>query len=158
MTGRICRTRRKSHSSEAGQAGAEILFFALILFTAMILVVVNAWATVDTKFMVTAAARQATRAYVEQSQAGAAAFAARKASDDVYMSYGANRQNELPIEINATFGRCERVSVRASYQIPALRLPFGVSIGTRVVASTHSELVDPFRSGIDSEVGGDCAA
>lgn len=150
--------RHEWNSGEAGQAGAEILFFALIIFTAMVLLVVNAWATVDTKFMVTAAAREATRAYVEQSDGVAAAAAARQASDSVFTSYGAKRQNELPLEIDATFGRCERVSVRASYQIPALRLPLGVTIGKRVVASTHSELVDPFRSGIDSEVGGACAA
>ncbi len=143
---------------ESGQAGAEILFFALIVFSAMILVVVNAWGTVDTKFMVTTVAREATRAYVEQSDGASASSAARTASDNVFASYEAKRFRDHPIEIDATFGRCERVTIRASYSIPALRLPFGVSIGTRTVSSAHSELVDTYRSGLDTEVGGDCVA
>jgi hypothetical protein len=145
--------------TESGQAGAEILFFACVVFTALTLIIVNTWATVDAKFMVTAAAREATRAYVESEGPSSARSDAQAASARVVASYSAHVDRAQAIEITGRFARCQRVTIRASYKLPALQIPlFGVSIGSRVVSSTHSEIVDPYRSGLADGVGGECLA
>jgi hypothetical protein len=150
---------RSNDRSESGQAGAEILFFACLVFTALTLIIVNAWATVDAKFMVTAAAREATRAYVESESEGAAKSNAQAASDRVVASFSAHEERQQPIVVAGHFGRCQRVTIQASFEIPALQIPlFGVSIGRRTVSSTHSEVVDPYRSGLAEGVGGECLA
>ena len=146
------RTRR-----ESGQAGGEILFFSAILITAMLLVIVNAWATINAKFMVTAAAREASRAYVESISETDATANAESAAASVYGSYRANTARTKPIEITGEFGRCERITISARYQMPAMTIPFfSISFGSRTVSSAHSEIVDPYRSGLENEVGGDC--
>jgi hypothetical protein len=143
--------------NENGQAGAEILFFSVVMFSALTLVVINTWATIDAKFMVTAAAREATRSFVEAESASAATSAANAAAVRVIEGYGAKTNGQPPLSITGSFGRCQRVAIRSSYRIPALKIPFfGITIGTRTVGSTHSEIVDPYRSGISGEVDGEC--
>ena len=46
--------------------------------------------------------------------------------------------------------RCVRVTYEVVYEVPALSLPFIGGYGSAPfrVRSTHSEIVDPFRSGI----------
>src|SRR5919202_3284931 len=71
---------------EAGQlAGGEALPFGVLVFVFGVLLIANAWAVVDAKLAVSAAAREATRAYVEAPPGGdamaAADAAAREAVD-----------------------------------------------------------------------------
>ena len=49
-----------------------------------------------------------------------------------------------------SLSRCERATFEAEYEVPALSLPFigGYGRAPFQVRSTHSELVDPFRSGL----------
>ncbi len=135
---------------EAGQlAGGEALPFGILVFVVGVLVVANAWAVVDAKLAVSAAAREATRAYVEAPPGGdpiAAADAAARAAVD-----GAGRDPvrlELtPLE--ATFTRCAEVRFEARYQVPALTIPLIGGFGQGFVArATHAEIVDPYRSGV----------
>ena len=57
---------------EAGQAGGlEGIAFGLLIFVLGTLLIANAWAVVDTKLAVTAAAREAARAFVEADDAPA---------------------------------------------------------------------------------------
>lgn len=52
--------------------------------------------------------------------------------------------------------RCNPITVRVTLSVPTLRVPFvGGFGGTWDVASSHTELVDPFRSGLAGN--GDCA-
>ena len=53
----------------------------------------------------------------------------------------------------ATLERCSRVTFEAEYEVPALSLPFigGYGRAPFRVRSAHSELVDPFRSGVPGE-------
>jgi hypothetical protein len=142
---------------ELGQAGAEILFFSVVMFSALTLVVINTWATIDAKFMVTAAAREATRSFVEAESASSAATEANAAAARVIAGYGGSAKGQPLLTITGSFGRCQRVAIRSSYEIPALTIPFfGITIGKRTVGSTHSEIVDPYRSGLRGEVQGEC--
>jgi hypothetical protein len=51
--------------------------------------------------------------------------------------------------------RCARATFVVSYEIPAISIPFVGGFGGAPfrVRSTHSELVDPFRSGLPGDAG-----
>jgi hypothetical protein len=129
--------------------GFEGLLFGLLLFVVGTLLVATAWATVDTKFAVDAAARQAVRTYVEAPNAEAAGPEAGDAAVAALAGYGRSRA-EAGIKLMAGgFTRCDRVTIQVSEPAPVLILPWigRVGSGERVTAE-HSELVDPFRSGL----------
>jgi hypothetical protein len=115
---------------------------------------------VDAKFAVDAAAREAARYVVEAAgsdrhpsdvRAGAEAVALRTIED-----HGRRRSPTVQVRPeHALLERCERIQVTVATEVPAIRLPFfgGFGDGFDVVA-THSELVDPTRSGLDGRA--DC--
>lgn len=135
-------------------AGIEVLPFGLLVFLAGTLLVLNIWGVVDAKYAADAAAREATRFVVEsvrldrdpaEVRAGARAVAARTFS-------GHGRAGRPDVRIHPEDGslrRCDRIRVTVASRVPAIRIPFvgGFGNGFHVVA-THSELVDPLRSGV----------
>ncbi len=146
----------RCHRDESGQvAGIEALPFGLLTFVVGALFVANAWAVIDAKMAVSAAAREATRAFVEApadaDPLGLADAAARSAID------GAGRdpsQLELT-QLEGTFARCETVRFEASYQIPAIRVPWIGGFGSGFTATArHAEVVDPYRTGVPRTVSG----
>jgi hypothetical protein len=145
---------------ERGQvAGIEALPFGLLLFVAGALLVVNIWSVVDTKFAAGAAAREATRYLVESAgtdRAGrdleaAAGVIARATLED----HGLRRAVVVEVRpATATFTRCRRIRVTIRTTVPAVRLPFVGGFGGPIdVVSTHSEIVDPTRSGVAGPAG-----
>ena len=69
---------------DVGQvAGIESIPFGLLVLIVGILLVAHTWAVVDAKFVATAAAREATRAYVESTEPDAAEAARRAAAEAV---------------------------------------------------------------------------
>jgi hypothetical protein len=140
---------------EAGQlAGAEALPFGILVFIVGVLLVANAWAVVDAKLAVSAAAREATRAYVESPPEGdplaAADAAARQAVEGVGRDPGRLQLTAL----EAAFTRCAEVRFEARYSVPALTIPLigGLGEGFTAVAA-HAEIVDPYRSGVPRGAG-----
>jgi hypothetical protein len=147
-----------SSRTESGQAGAEILFFTFVILLSLTLVIVNAWAVIDAKFMVTASAREGARSYVESVDQDTARADALQSSDAAIVRAGGRLDRREDTEIEGVFERCGRVTVTVHYRIPSVRVPaLGFSLGTREVSSSHSEIVDPYRSGLAGEVRGDCA-
>jgi hypothetical protein len=142
-------------SGDRGQVGGiEALPFGLLIFVLGSLLITNAWAVVDAKFATDAAARQAARTFVEgtdEDRAFAAADAAARAAIDGH-GRDPSRARVAPV---GTFGleRCERATFEAVYDVPALSIPLIGGFGTApfTVRSTHSEVVDPFRSGLDGQ-------
>ena len=144
--------------------GVEALPFGLLVFVVGTLLVANAWAVVDAKFAVDAAARQATRTYVEAEVDGAggadgARTAEAAAVDAGLAALGAHGRDPAEARVALTdleavggqsgFTRCARASFTAAYEVPALTLPWIGGFGDGIdVTSTHSELVDPYRSGV----------
>ena len=60
--------------------------------------------------------------------------------------------------LEAVFARCETVRYEASYQIPAVKVPWVGGFGAGFTATArHAEVVDPYRSGVPRTVNG-CAA
>ena len=143
--------------NETGQAGSEILFFAFVILLSMTLVVANAWAVIDAKFMVTVAAREGARSFVKAANADEGLAGALSSVDASIEREGGRLGRRIPTDVVGQFGRCERVVVTVGYKIPSVQVPvLGYTFGTRKVSATHSEVVDPYRSGLDGEVGGEC--
>jgi hypothetical protein len=137
---------------DAGQVGGiEALPFGLLVFVVGALLIANAWAVVDAKFATDAAARQAVRTFVEGTDTPSAQRDAIDAGLAAIEGHGRDpgRATVEPVG-EAVLQRCERVTFAAEYEVPALSLPFIGGYGTAPfrVCSTHSELVDPFRSGV----------
>lgn len=145
MRARRCRGDR-------GQVGGiEALPFGLLIFVVGTLLIANAWAVVDAKFATDAAARQAVRTFVEADDSDAATADARTAGLAAIDAHGRDPGRAIVQPVgDPQLVRCERVTFEAVYEVPALSLPFigGYGRAPFRVRSTHSELVDPFRSGV----------
>ena len=140
-------------NDESGAIGGlEGLAFGVLLFAFGTLMVVNAWAVVDGKMVASAAAREATRSFVESADERAATIAAENAALRVANS---RREAHTSVEVtplsNAGFGRCESVTATVRIDVPRVSLPLigGVG-GVFPVSSSHTEVIDPYRSGLTS--------
>jgi hypothetical protein len=146
----VSRIRWRDDRGQVG--GIEVLPFGVLVFVIGSLVVTSAWAVVDAKLMVDAAAREAVRAYVEAPDEPAAEAAATRAADETVTGYG-RRADRLALAMDheggQPFARCVRVTVDARYPVPAVRLPWiGGVAGSVTVHARHTERIDPFRSGL----------
>jgi hypothetical protein len=139
---------------EAGQVGGiEALPFGVLIFVLGSILIANAWAVVDAKFATDAAAREAARAFVEApAGSGDPVAAATAAGLDALAGHGRDPERARIEPIGpAVLARCERVAFEATYTVPALTLPLigGYGNGPFSVRSAASEVVDPFRAGLD---------
>jgi hypothetical protein len=129
--------------------GFEALLFGLLIFMAGTLLATHAWAVIDTKAATEAAARQAVRSYVEASSPAAAASQAEQAAAAALTGYGRSAARARVRLVAGSFGRCQRITIAVSYPAPVLVLPWVGRLGAAEwVRADHSELVDPFRSGL----------
>lgn len=148
---------------DAGQmGGVEMLPFGLLVFVIGTLLVANAWAVVDARMATDAAAREATRRYVEAEVASRAEADAVAAGREALAAFGRDPDNGTVAltrleSRNGGYSRCARATFTATYQVPALTLPWIGGFGDGfTVTSTHSELVDPYRNGVPGSAEG-CA-
>jgi hypothetical protein len=139
-------------------AGLEALAFGVLIFVFGTLLILNAWGVIDAKLAVTAAAREATRAVVEADPSVPVAALARAVALETLAGHGhgdADRLSGDP-EVAGTIARCARLSVTVAYDVPAIRIPLVGGFGSGLtVRSTHTEVVDPFRSGLPGEASCD---
>lgn len=155
---------RLTHArDERGQGGLEVLPFGFLVLVAGVLLVVNVWAVVDAKLATEAASREAARAYVEAPSAvdayDAAVAAGREALAGHHRDPDAARFTGPD---HTAFVRCNRITWAVAYDVPSLTLPFIGGFGPRMITarSAHSEVVDPYRSGVpvDPDQGVSCDA
>ena len=129
--------------------GFEALLFGLLLFVLGTLFVANIWGVVDTKAAAVDAARQAARTYVESPNGPIGAVDATQAAAAALAGYGRNPSRANVALTSGTFQRCVRITITVSYPAPLLLLPILGRVGTgERVKAAHSELVDPYRSGL----------
>lgn len=129
--------------------GFEGLLFGVLIFVMGTLLVANAWGVVDTKTAATEAAEQAARTYVEAPSASQAAVQAQAAASEALVGYGRNPSLARVSLVAGGFARCDRITIAVSYPAPLFLLPFIGRVGTgEAVRADHSELVDPYRSGL----------
>lgn len=145
-------TAARRMRGDRGQVGGiEALPFGLLIFVLGTLLIANAWAVIDAKFATDAAARQAARTFVEGDDAGAALAAALEAGRAAVAAHGRDPDRVRIDPVGSPeLVRCERATFEAVYEVPALSLPLigGYGRAPFRVRSSHSELVDPFRSGL----------
>ncbi len=144
------RPGRRWRRDESGQvAGIEAIPFGILVLVVGVLLVSNAWAVIDAKMAVAAAAREATRVYVEAPAGTDALALARAAADEVIRGAGRDPTLLQLVPESAGLTRCRRVTFAASYQVPAVTLPWiGGYGGGFTTTARHSEIVDPYRTGV----------
>ena len=133
---------------DEGQVGGfEVLPFGFLLFVSVTLLFVNVWAVIDTKLAVTSAAREAVRVYSESDDANSARAAAVARATETLNAYGRDGDRAtIDVPAPSQLERCARVTVTVSYEVPGIVVPFlGGLGGSRTVASSFTEVVDPYR-------------
>jgi len=155
---RVAAVGDRLRRDESGQlAGVEAVPFGLLTFVVGALLVANAWAVVDAKMAVSAAAREATRAYVEAPADGDPLALADAAARSAIEGAGRDPAQLVLRPSEATFARCGTVRFEASYRIPAIRVPWVGGFGAGFTATArHAEIVDPYRTGLPGPANG-CA-
>jgi hypothetical protein len=150
-------------SADDGFAGgAEVLPFAVLVFVVGTLLVTNLWGVIDTKMATDAAAREGARLVAEADGPGAdPAALGRPAAEASLSAHGRDPARGLAYTVSYGGGRwapCARATVTASYPVPLISLPMiGLAAGNVVtVSSTHSEIVDPYRSRATDPGAGGC--
>ena len=134
---------------DAGQvAGIEVLPFGYLLFVAVTLLFTNAWGIFDAKLAVSSAAAHGARSYSEADTEQSARTAATLSAQATLRAYGrTNPAAKIDVVVEPHFQRCARVTVTVSYPVPSIKVPFlGGFAGTKMVRSSFSEIVDPFRN------------
>jgi len=134
--------------------GVEVLPFGFLVFVVGTLLLVNAWAVVDAKLTVQAAAREAGRSYVEAGDPATASGAASQAAREVMTGAGRNASRLVLRDNRPAYRRCEVVEHEATYVVPALVLPFVGGFGRGItVHGRHRDVIDPFASGLEGAGG-----
>lgn len=131
--------------------GIEVLPFGFLTFISVTLLIANVWAVVDTRFAVAAAAREASRAYVEHDDPIAAEAAMRARGLETLGALGRGGDRVLIADpvLSGPFGRCARVTITITYQLPALAIPFIGGLGRlEPIAARSTALIDPFRDDV----------
>ncbi len=135
---------------EAGQVGGiEGVIFGVLVFVLGTMLVVNAWSVVDSKLAATSAAREAARAYVEAPSEEIATTAAPAAAEEAIGGHGRD-PGRVEVELlDGRFARCARVTFEVRYRVPLFAVPLlGQHAAGMTVSARHSEVVDPYRSGV----------
>lgn len=126
----------------------------VLVFFVGVLIVANAWAVVDAKMAVAAAAREATRAYVESPVGSDPIARAEAAARDAVRGMGRDPAKVSVRAVHATFQRCAEARFEVTYDLPTLTIPLIGGFGRGItVTARHGEVVDPYRSGLDRGAG-----
>ena len=141
--------RLRSGDEDGQVGGIEGLVFGVLVFVFGTLVVANAWGVIDAKLATTAAAREAARTYVEASSEATAGPAALHAAEQAIVAHGRRWERTAVTSLGPGFARCQRVTIEVTYDVPLIAVPLLGQAGNGItVTSRHSEIVDPYRSGL----------
>lgn len=136
---------------EDGQVGGiEGVLFGVLVFVLGTLLVANAWGVIDAKLAASSAAREAARTYAEAASRDDAWPAARQAAKDAIEGHGRDwSRASVEPPLGVQFERCERFTVVVRYDVPLVVVPLLGQHGTGLaVTARHSEIIDPYRSGV----------
>jgi hypothetical protein len=146
-------------SDETGAVGGiEVLPFGFLVFVAGTLLLANAWGAVEGKAAASAAAREAARAYVESTGPADVALAeAQAAAAAAIEGHGHDPARMRLRPIGAlSFQRCARATFEVTYDVATVDVPWIGAFGDGFVSTSarHSEVVDPYRSGVPLDPAG----
>lgn len=139
---------------ECGQAGITALPLGLLTFVVAVVLVANAWAVIDAKMAVSAAAREATRAYVEAPPGADPMARAEAAARQALQGAGRDPGRMQLQALQAALVRCAVVRFEARYPVAAVTVPWVGGYGSGFTAAArHAEIVDPYRTGLAATDG-----
>ena len=140
------RSRIKDDRGVVG--GTDVLFFGVVMITFTAMVITNAWLAIDASLAVSNAAREGARTFVESDPTQAQGLS-EAAMNEVMDQYGRDDGSDSHfISIDGgVFARCAVVTTTSNYDIDLISVPLFGSFGTYTISATHSERIDPFRSG-----------
>jgi len=151
------RQRRSIVADEGGfAAGAEALIFGVLVFVLGTIIILNAWSVVDAKFATSAAAREAVRAVAEADVGTDLQVTADQAAGQAFRGHGRGPGDVTVVwdgdGPGAVQARCAEVRYRASTTVGVMAIPRFANQVSFTVTSVYSELIDPFRSGLQETV------
>ncbi len=136
-------------------AGIEALPFGILMFVIGMLLIANAWGVVDANLATTNAAREGVRAYVEAPSAAEAHDRAVAAVATALVGYGRSpfsSQVDIATVGDRGWQRCALAIVTVHHEVPLLTLPIIGGLGHAFdVVARQSEVVDPYRDGVEGE-------
>jgi hypothetical protein len=137
--------------SDAGfAAGGEAIPFGVLIFVIGTLMVTNLWAVIDVKMATNGAAREAARQVAESDGPGANVTQLGKDAAEASLQTHERDPGRMDYIVNIPDGwqPCARAEVAVTYPVPLINLPFlDVAFPDPIqVTSTHSEIIDPYRS------------
>ena len=138
---------------EEGQVGGiEGVIFGVLVFVLGTLLVANAWGVIDAKLAASSAAREAARTYAEAPSGDNddAWAAARQAARDAIEGHGRDwARTSVDPPAGGGLERCRRFTVEVRYDVPLVAVPLLGQHGRGIeVKAQHSEIIDPYRSGL----------
>ena len=140
------RRATRARSEGGAVAGAEALLFSVLILLAGAIFLIDAWAALDARAALGAAAREYTRSYTEQhDQAAADAAGARAMKDSLSMRGVDAAQVEAVVELPIGFGPCAPVEVVLRATVPWIQAPFLDRLDDTTVEVRHRELIDAHR-------------
>jgi hypothetical protein len=126
--------------------GLEALVLGFLVLFGGAGLMVNAWALVETRTALDAAAREYLRAYTAGSDPVSAAGAGADAARQVLVERGTPLQDLAVQAPDPTlFGPCQPVEVTLTLEVDELRVPFIDRLGPSTVSVSAAELVDTHR-------------
>lgn len=146
---------RRACGDHGQVAGIEVLPFGILMFVVGMLLVANAWGVVDAHLATTTAAREGVRAYVESPSSAEAHDRAVSAAATAIVGYGRSPFSTT-VDVETIGGRgwqrCALAMVTVHHEVPLLTLPFIGGFGHAFdVVSRQTEVVDPYRDGVEGE-------
>lgn len=132
--------------------GIEAVIFGVLVFVLGTLLVANAWGVIDAKLAASSAAREAARTYAEAPSGDSddAWAAARQAARDAIEGHGRDwARTTVDPPAGGGLERCRRFTVEVRYDVPLVAVPLLGQHGRGIeVKAQHSEIIDPYRSGL----------
>ena len=147
-------------SSDAGYGGGgEVIPLGVLIFVMGTLMVTNLWAAIDTKMATNGAAREAARVVAESD--GGNTQLGKDAAVASLVTHGRDpAQLGYTVDYGAAgkWSPCARAKVEVTYPLALINIPIvGIVAGGPVtIRSTHSEIIDPYRSRPDNPGGLAC--
>lgn len=139
-------------ADERGEAGVVLLPLVLLAVFGFGLLGIGVWRVTETNMAVVDAARSGARSYIESPVAAGAGGAAERAVAAARRSASAAGINAVEVAVTATSReRCAVVEVTVTARVAAMPLPWVGSLRETTVSSTHRQVVDPHRDGLEGE-------
>ena len=163
LTGVRLRVEQLDLRDDTGALGVGAIALGILTFAMGALLMANAWAVIDARVAVTSAAREGVRAFVVSPDESSAEANMHTAIDQTLVGYGRDPSSSDVPTVTGDFARCEWITVRVTYDVPTIVLGGLGNWGTITTTGEYTEIMDPYRSGLevpddpdDVEGAGEC--